>query len=264
MDRKHRIGMMTLFCAALLLPLLLGQSSPGGCGAAVTVPDNQDTGPDETLDETIDNTEPDSDGDGFSDDNEVNYIPRTDPNDAMDNPNNVRDTDADGCSDYDEINYAGFCDNDPYTGFCVTTFYNEEYNFGFDLPPNAVLGDTFYDQGFIIFASGWPFLFNGREMGVFVFIGEEPPSSLADWVATGIVTAESLGSTVVEVFPITLSDGTPAYFISSIGADGVAKYRVDVIANGYVYRLETFYPESVPTDAAHAYMISILDSFCVD
>lgn len=57
----------------------------------------------------------DSDGDGFSDDDEINFTPGTDPFDATDNPNNVRDTDGDGCSDYDELTFDGFCDNDPNT-----------------------------------------------------------------------------------------------------------------------------------------------------
>lgn len=57
----------------------------------------------------------DSDGDGFSDDEEINFIPGTDPFDPTDNPNNVRDTDGDGCSDYDELNFDGFCDGDPDT-----------------------------------------------------------------------------------------------------------------------------------------------------
>ncbi len=55
----------------------------------------------------------DSDSDGFSDDEEINGIPGTDPFDPTDNPNNVRDTDGDGCSDFDELNFAGFCNNDP-------------------------------------------------------------------------------------------------------------------------------------------------------
>jgi len=58
----------------------------------------------------------DSDGDGFSDAEEINGVPGTDPNDPTDNPDNVRDTDGDGCSDFDEINFDGFCDNDPNTG----------------------------------------------------------------------------------------------------------------------------------------------------
>jgi len=55
----------------------------------------------------------DSDGDGFSDDTEINGVPGTDPFDATDNPNNVRNTDGDSCSDYDELNFEGFCNNDP-------------------------------------------------------------------------------------------------------------------------------------------------------
>ena len=95
---------LTLAIVVVLLPLMLGQSSVGGCGATVTIPD-----PDQ------DATIVDSDGDGFSDDDETNFIPGTDPFDPTDNPDNVRDSDGDGCSDYDELTLDGFCDNDPNT-----------------------------------------------------------------------------------------------------------------------------------------------------
>lgn len=55
----------------------------------------------------------DSDNDGFSDEEEIVSTPGTDPFDPSDNPLNVRDTDGDGCSDFDEINFDDFCDNDP-------------------------------------------------------------------------------------------------------------------------------------------------------
>ena len=57
----------------------------------------------------------DSDGDGFTDQEEVAFTPGTNPNDPTDNPDNVRDTDGDGCSDYDELTFDGMCDNDPNT-----------------------------------------------------------------------------------------------------------------------------------------------------
>ncbi len=55
----------------------------------------------------------DSDGDGFSDIEERNGIPGSDPNNANDTPANPIDTDGDGCSDYDELNFINFCDNNP-------------------------------------------------------------------------------------------------------------------------------------------------------
>ena len=56
----------------------------------------------------------DSDGDGFSDSEETNGTPGTDPFDPTDNPDNVRDSDGDGCSDFDELT-SGLCDGDPNT-----------------------------------------------------------------------------------------------------------------------------------------------------
>lgn len=55
----------------------------------------------------------DSDGDGFSDIEERNGIPGTDPSDPQDTPLNPIDTDGDGCSNYDELNFINFCDNNP-------------------------------------------------------------------------------------------------------------------------------------------------------
>ena len=93
---------------------------------------------------------------------------------------------------------------------------------------------------------------------------EVPPQSLADWVALGIAVDEASGDTLVDLYPFLLRNGTEAYFTSTIDPLDSALYRVDVFANGYSYRLQTLSPESVPTDAADAYMIAILDSFCVD
>ncbi len=57
----------------------------------------------------------DSDGDGFSDRDEHNGTPGTDPEDPADHPGQVRDSDGDGCSDYDETHFNNQCDNDPRT-----------------------------------------------------------------------------------------------------------------------------------------------------
>ena len=189
----------------LLLPLTLGQSSAGGCGATVTVPDHDPM---------------DSDGDGFSDDVEINSTPGTDPNDPTDNPSNVRDTDADGCSDYDERNFEGFCDNDPNTPAtsCETTYYSPDLRFGFDLPPNAELRDATDNEGGIIFNRYWVFLFEGQVLAVRVYIVEEPPQSLADWVALGLAVDEASGYTLIDAFPFVFDDGTEAYFTSTIRA----------------------------------------------
>lgn len=67
---------------------------------------------DDPIDD-VDSSIVDTDGDGFSDNDEVATTPGTDPFDATDNPDNVRDTDGDGCSDFDELNFNGFCNNDP-------------------------------------------------------------------------------------------------------------------------------------------------------
>jgi len=238
----------------LLLPLTLGQSSAGGCGATVTVPN---PGP------------VDSDGDGFSDDLEITGTPGTDPNDPTDNPNNVRDSDGDGCSDYDEDNFPNFCDNDPFTptSSCQTTYYNPDFGFGFDLPADAVLVDTYSNEGAIIFKGSWFSLFEGRVMSVLVFVGEEPPQSLADFVNGNNQVAEFLGHAIVEVLPFTLADGALAYVTSLIVPTDVQdtfQYRVDTFANGYAYMLYTGSLGSVPTAGENLYMVGIWDSLCID
>jgi len=92
----------------------LAISVASGCGGMPTGTDMADDGPGQPFPEPGD-TSLDSDGDGWPDDIEINGTPGTDPFDASDNPNNVRDSDGDGCSDYDELNFSGFCDNNPNT-----------------------------------------------------------------------------------------------------------------------------------------------------
>jgi len=56
----------------------------------------------------------DSDGDGYTDVQEEEHNPPTDPFDDDDNPGDIQDSDGDGCSDYGEIVF-GHCDGDPDT-----------------------------------------------------------------------------------------------------------------------------------------------------
>lgn len=55
----------------------------------------------------------DSDGDGFSDREEMESVPGSDPMNPDDTPENPIDSDGDGCSDYDESNFEGFGDENP-------------------------------------------------------------------------------------------------------------------------------------------------------
>jgi hypothetical protein len=262
---RNRPNWLWAFSSLLvLLPLMLAQSSAGGCGATVTAP-NPDANSDPNGNGTLDETIVDSDGDGFSDDVEINSTPGTDPQDPTDNPNNVRDSDGDGCSDYDELHFANSCDNDPNTptSSCNTTYYNADFLFGFNLPTNAALTDTSSDDGAIIFSANWLFLYDGV-MGVSTHVGDQPPQPLADFVNGLNETHGTSGFLILDSFAFMLADGTPAYFTSLIAPDGDSVYVVDTFANGYVYELWTDFPGGVPTDAAHSYMIAILDSLCVD
>jgi hypothetical protein len=236
---------------------MLGPSSAGGCGATVTVPSpDPDSGPNETLDETI----VDSDGDGFSDDEEHNGTPGTDPDDPTDNPNNVRNSDGDECSDYDEINF-GFCDNDPFTSSCQTTFYNADYNYGFDLPPEAELT---VDEGAGLFFRLWLFTFEDSRIGISTGVYDAPAQSLEEYVAGVNQINEAGGDTIVDTIAFTLADGKPAYLIQSVSSLGIVNYQVVTIADGFVYSLTTNVPNDAHTNVADAFMLGILETFCVD
>ncbi len=149
-------------------------------------------------------------------------------------------------------------------GACNTTYYNSQYLFGFDLPANAELQGITKNEGSIIFSPGWLFMFDGDYLAFTVIVGENPGVTLADWVAHVVERKENVaGEQLLEVFPFTLADGTDAYFYLTFDSFGWTSYIIDAFANGYNYRFVGL-SEGVPTDAENAYMIAILDSFCVD
>lgn len=57
----------------------------------------------------------DSDGDGWSDSSEYNRVPGSDPCDSADTQNTPIDSDSDGCSDFDEVQFTNQCDENPFT-----------------------------------------------------------------------------------------------------------------------------------------------------
>ncbi len=114
---------LVLLLGVILNPGCPGPTPPPNENGTVdndngTIDDPIDPPPDDIVDDPdppVDDGPRDSDGDGFSDHEEINGIPGTDPLDPTDNPDNVRDSDGDGCSDFDETNFLGFCDGNPNT-----------------------------------------------------------------------------------------------------------------------------------------------------
>ncbi len=177
--------------------------------------------PDTDEDGTEDSVVLDSDGDGFSDDLENGSNPGTDPFDPTDNPNNVRDTDGDGCSDYDELTLDGSCDNDPNTptsGTCDVAYYNSDFDYGFDLPPLAILREESYDTPGFPFTAWWTLDFSGSVIGFFDHVQEVHPSVVLDVLVADISEIErDRGSEILVELPIILSSGDPAYLLIFVG-----------------------------------------------
>jgi hypothetical protein len=95
MIRNLPTRLTAFLSVVVLVPLVLGQSSAGGCGATVPVPNSDsNSGPDNTLNEIVD-----SDGDGFTDDEELSGDQATDPDNPNDNGILLDDSDGDGVDD---------------------------------------------------------------------------------------------------------------------------------------------------------------------
>jgi len=245
---------------------MLGQSSPtGGCGTAVSAP-----GPDfdSDRDETLDATIIDSDGDGFSDDDEVNFTPGTDPDDPTDNPTNVRDSDADGCSDFDELNFENFCDNDPNTlsATCETTFYNADYNYGFDLPSTARLvtsnvhaNSAFDAQWQVDYALG----------GIWFQTGvQEVAVDLQAYGENWASEKQANGADILYAGLVALVNGDPGYsvtYTTSWELPG-SVFQTDVFVSKHqrLYMAMTYVASVDYTDAAGALIDQAALSVCVD
>lgn len=208
----------------------------------------------------------DSDGDGFSDDVEINSTPGTDPLDATDNPMNVRDTDGDGCSDYDELNFVGFCDNNPSTPLrlaCDVSYYNSDFGYGFDLPLLARL-DRFDDEPFFAFNATWTL---NHESAVISFVTRvadvEPPWSLEFVVESVNQKFKDVGAFFFVETPTVLADGSPAY-LSGYHLDGVTVYTMDTAVGNQLYNVKTLVTTEDFTFSADSIMMEAVTSLCVD
>jgi hypothetical protein len=261
-NRNRPNWLWAFLSVVVLLPLMLGQSSAGGCGAAVTVPNsNSNAGPNGNLNETL----VDSDGDGFSDDVEINGTPGTDPNDPTDNPNNVRDSDGDGCSDYDELTRPNSCDNDPNTPLtvCDTTYYNAEYRYGFDLPTDSIDGGD-EDKG-MLFSHHWTHTISGNVLVLIgTWVNDDPLQSLEGWVNGENQLEEASGSKIEDAFPYSLGDGRDGYLTVLIQNTGLVAYRLDSNKGRLVYTVLALIDGADYTDYAHNFIMSVLDSLCIE
>jgi hypothetical protein len=210
----------------------------------------------------------DSDGDGFSDADEISSTPGTDPFDPTDNPNNVRDSDGDGCSDYDELNFPGFCDNDPNTraNTCDTNFYLAEFTYGFDLPSTAELaasnvhGDAAYDaQWSVDYGAGgiW-----------FQTAVEDVDVDLQGYGDDWALGRQERGATLTQAGLITLDNGDSAYLVMyTMPTDGIGtviQFDAFVSKHQRLYMLMTFVAGVDYTEVSLPLMEQAVYSLCVD
>lgn len=261
--RNRPNWMLTLSSVAVLLPLTLGQSSVGGCGATIALPDSDG------------NTSVDSDGDGFSDDLEISSTPGTDPFDATDNPNNVRDTDGDGCSDFDELNFSGFCDSDPNTSSnavtaCNTAYYDSQFLFGFDLPSTAILEGQDTISTFLL-SDEWSVNLPDGNVSFNAWVQDLPDSTAADdpsvllgELASIVLEGLSELHDILSSGELTLSNGDTGFWIVASRTDiPVSSYQVFIVKDNLIFTVHAtaIQPVSLSVDAVATETVF---SLCVD
>ncbi len=205
----------------------------------------------------------DSDGDGFSDDEEINGTPGTDPFDPTDNPNNVRDTDGDGCSDYDELNFDGFCDGDPNTpvsGTCDVAYYNSDFGYGFDLPSQAFSTPSvplsLFDASWGLVLDSTPFVFQTS-------VADAESYTLMAFVDAWVRDRESLGAEFLVKKGVVLANGDAAY-LDVYEMDLDTFYEVRTRQDDTLYQLWVIVTSDDLTDAIDAWLTDIVLSVCVD
>ncbi|MEK6674114.1 MAG: hypothetical protein AABZ47_00500 [Planctomycetota bacterium] len=149
---------------------------------------------------------------------------------------------------------------------CNTTFYNGDFGFGFDLLPEATRIEA---DGYGLYFAFWNIPFGESPIGVATTVNYDTSSGgLAQFVADRNLLQEVTGASIIDSFPITLADGTPAFFTAwaTLLLEGVESvtYSIDVHANGYAYWLSTKIVNDDVLDITDPIARNVLSSLCVE
>ena len=153
---------------------------------------------------------------------------------------------------------------DAGTPACDTLFYNNEYGYGFDLPAEA---DLLATEGLGRFFRAWAITFGQGRIGISTAVHDAPPGSLSEYVLELVEVQEAEGSTILEALPISLPNGTDAYFTSSIdpsviGSDRFVRLIVRAIVGEYFYYLAAFILIDDYSDTVDIFIVGLLNSLC--
>jgi len=188
------------------------------------------------------------------------------------------DSDGDGCSDFDELNFPNFCDNDPYTpdnsaracdGLSIGAFYNDEFGYGFELPRLADL--TGYDdsQGFL-FTADWSITVGVAYITLHTFVNQTLESFGLDDATVLNQEVSNLYSNasfiVYSQDQVTVGGGRPGYLtvFGAVERPDVISYQLLTVHDLRLYDLQAVISDSYLNDTTEAVITDTLLSLCVD
>lgn len=145
---------------------------------------------------------------------------------------------------------------------CATSFSDDAFNYGFDLPPDAQLVRTKNDSNALT-NSLWTF----NASGVLVNVITRVEAVSSDDVLGSLVSfdndlAVSAGADLLVEEVVALSNGGSG-FETVLRFDGLTTYRVQALANSRLFTVEAVVEESARTSDSDSLMSDIVLSLCL-
>jgi hypothetical protein len=149
------------------------------------------------------------------------------------------------------------------TDGCATAYFDNEFNYGFDLPADAELIRTKNESNSLT-NSLWTITESGALINIITRVqAASQHASLATVVSFANDLSVSAGADLISEEEVTLSNGGEGFQII-IRFDGLTAFRVQALSDARLFHVEAVVEESARTADMDAVLSEIVLSLCIE